>query len=237
MSSTNKTTNYELSQYVGSDKPTYLGDYNSDMLKIDTQMKTNATGISGAVATANTANATANSALSTANTAQTTATTAQTTANTANTTANTALEKSLQNESDILKFNLTDIQDLTLTSQAGGQITQFTGSPLKIATNTDKSIFKIYGSFELTGLSNPPTPQFYIKTGDTGLRPSASYNISPIGTKILYTTGGGTTAVAPLYMRVNTDGTIDILIDSISNMTGCRCIIFPCLYFNADFGD
>lgn len=41
MSSTNKTTNYELSQYVGTDMPTYLGDYNSDMLKIDTQMKAN----------------------------------------------------------------------------------------------------------------------------------------------------------------------------------------------------
>lgn len=42
MASTNKTTNYELSQYVGSDKPTYLGDYNSDMLKIDAGMKANA---------------------------------------------------------------------------------------------------------------------------------------------------------------------------------------------------
>lgn len=41
MSSTNKTPNYELSQYVGTDKPTYLGDYNGDMLKIDTQMKDN----------------------------------------------------------------------------------------------------------------------------------------------------------------------------------------------------
>lgn len=41
MSSTNKTSNYELSQYIGTDKPTYLGDYNGDMLKIDNQMKTN----------------------------------------------------------------------------------------------------------------------------------------------------------------------------------------------------
>lgn len=41
MSSTNKTSNYELSQYIGTDKPTYLGDYNGDMLKIDTQMKNN----------------------------------------------------------------------------------------------------------------------------------------------------------------------------------------------------
>ena len=35
MSSTNKTSYYDLSQYIGTDKPTYLGDYNSDMSKID----------------------------------------------------------------------------------------------------------------------------------------------------------------------------------------------------------
>ena len=41
MASTNKTPNYDLSQYIGSDKPTFLGDYNSDMSKIDTAMKNN----------------------------------------------------------------------------------------------------------------------------------------------------------------------------------------------------
>ena len=35
MSSTNKTVTIELSQYNGTDKPTYLSDYNGDMLKID----------------------------------------------------------------------------------------------------------------------------------------------------------------------------------------------------------
>lgn len=35
MSSTNKTATIELSQYIGTDKPTYLSDYNGDMLKID----------------------------------------------------------------------------------------------------------------------------------------------------------------------------------------------------------
>lgn len=52
MSSTNKTPNYELSQYVGTDKPTYLGDYNGDMLKIDAQMKANADAASNAEASA-----------------------------------------------------------------------------------------------------------------------------------------------------------------------------------------
>lgn len=36
MSSTNKTTHYNLSQYSASDKPTYLVDYNTDMSNIDT---------------------------------------------------------------------------------------------------------------------------------------------------------------------------------------------------------
>lgn len=40
MSSTNKTATIELSQYVGTDKPTYLVDYNSDMLKIDNAIAT-----------------------------------------------------------------------------------------------------------------------------------------------------------------------------------------------------
>lgn len=59
MSSTNKTTNYNLSQYIGTDKPTYLGDYNSDMLKIDTQLKANADSASNAESAAGAAQAVA----------------------------------------------------------------------------------------------------------------------------------------------------------------------------------
>ena len=39
MSSTNKTTNYELSQFISTDKPTWLVDYNTDMNKIDLAIK------------------------------------------------------------------------------------------------------------------------------------------------------------------------------------------------------
>ena len=50
MTATNKTTNYELSQFVGTDRPTWLGDYNSDMSKIDRQLKRNADDIASAAA-------------------------------------------------------------------------------------------------------------------------------------------------------------------------------------------
>lgn len=62
MSSTNKTTNYNLSQYIGTDKPTYLGDYNGDMLKIDKQMKANADSASNATSAAGAAQAVAEKA-------------------------------------------------------------------------------------------------------------------------------------------------------------------------------
>lgn len=62
MSSTNKTANYNLSQYIGTDKPTYLGDYNSDMLKIDTQLKANAESATNAASAAGAAQAVAEKA-------------------------------------------------------------------------------------------------------------------------------------------------------------------------------
>lgn len=40
MSSTNKTTHYDLPQWIGTDKPTFLGDLNGAFATIDTQLYT-----------------------------------------------------------------------------------------------------------------------------------------------------------------------------------------------------
>lgn len=50
MTATNHTKNYSLSQFAGTDRPTWLGDYNGDMAKIDTQLKQNADDIAAASA-------------------------------------------------------------------------------------------------------------------------------------------------------------------------------------------
>ena len=86
-SSTNKTTHYELSQYVSSDLPTYLVDYNGDMSKIDAGI--------------NTAQTTADTASTAATNAQTAAEGAQTTANTAVTNAATADSKAVTANTNI----------------------------------------------------------------------------------------------------------------------------------------
>lgn len=50
MTATNHTKNYNLSQFVGTDRPTWLVDYNGDMAKIDARMKQNADDIASASA-------------------------------------------------------------------------------------------------------------------------------------------------------------------------------------------
>lgn len=50
MTATNHTKNYNLSQFVGTDRPTWLVDYNGDMARIDAQMKHNADDIASATA-------------------------------------------------------------------------------------------------------------------------------------------------------------------------------------------
>nr|UWD62687.1 MAG: hypothetical protein [Bacteriophage sp.] len=50
MTATNHTENYNLSRFAGTDRPTWLGDYNGDMTKIDAQLKRNADAIVSAAA-------------------------------------------------------------------------------------------------------------------------------------------------------------------------------------------
>lgn len=92
MSSTNKTTYYKLSQYIGTDKPTYLSDYNSDMSKIDAGIHD----------------------------VQETATTAKQTAGSAETVAQTALGNTKTNATDIknLQSNVADINASNVTRDA-----------------------------------------------------------------------------------------------------------------------
>lgn len=232
MSSTKKTTNYELSQYVGSDKPTYLGDYNSDMAKIDAQMKRNADGITTVDAKATTAGTNASTALTNAGTAQTTAESAQTTANSANTTATSALSKATTNESKILSlestFNLSDI-----TQYLGANMTfqncTYTAGSIRIATNEDGTVGKIYGNVVI---QNDGTNKVkHILIPNTKLRPDTAFNINPIG--IFASSPGLSEAIT---CAVDTNGNLDFTIFGSATGTG-NVIILPCIYFMKDFGD
>ena len=70
MSSTNKTEHYNLPQFIGSDIPTWLGDFNSAMTAIDNGINAAATSASGAATDAATAQKSANDAANDAAAAQ-----------------------------------------------------------------------------------------------------------------------------------------------------------------------
>lgn len=226
MSSTNKTTNYNLSQYIGSDKPTYLGDYNSDMQKIDTALKNNADNVQSVGSTANTASENANTAL-------TNAQTAQNTANTANTNATQALQKSLQNESDIQKFNLTKFKEYNRNNiiLSRGNLS----NPIvNTATNEDGTIGKIYGSIYIGNTSgNEPLT---IKLPNSDFRPSENINISGICLRSIFTSNG-INDITLNSILIKTNGDIEITLPSNSSIIAMRCIFIASLLFIKNFGD
>lgn len=239
MASTNKTTNYELSQFLGTDKPAWLSDYNTDMSKIDAGMKANADGVSAVNGVAS-ANATAigslqslttdakTSLVSAVNEVNSGVTTAQNTANSANTSANTA-------NTNLSKFNLTEKSILSSTTNKGTIDTSI--SNIQFATDTTNSIFKVYGRLYITNLLNQ-SGTFSIVLGQTSLRPSASYTINT-GAIVSRIYGNPATYsdTVPRNITVNTDGTIT-LTDTLNGQIDVYSIIIPpCLYFNTDFGD
>ena len=90
MSHTNSTANLSLPQFIGTDKPTWLGDINGAFSAIDAYAGTNDAAVSAAASDASSAISQAVAAVNTANTANTTAGNASTTANNAIGVANTA---------------------------------------------------------------------------------------------------------------------------------------------------
>lgn len=237
MSSTNKTTNYELSQFLGTDKPAWLADYNQDMSKIDAQMKLNADSATGADGKAD-ANATAIGTLANLTTTAKTdlvsavneldsdVTTAQNTANSASTAASTA-------NTNIAKFNLTNTSTLTPSTNKGTINTSI--SNVQFATDTTSSIFKVYGRVYITNLQQQ-TGSLNIVIGQTSLRPSTSYTINTGAIVFRQYTDGGVDTV-PRNITIGTDGSVT-LTDTISRSIGEYSVMIPpCLYFNSDFGD
>lgn len=175
MSSTNKTTNYKLSQYIGTDKPTYLGDYNGDMQKIDTQMKANANAASSAQSAAGSAQSKADGVAedmvevksdieqlntdvsglqNSVQTANTTAGQANTAAQNANTTASQALNTAndLSTKLEWVRFNIQ-------TLLGSGQLSGFYSPKLKL--------LNIYNN--ITGLSLADSTPFARITFPAGL--------------------------------------------------------------------
>ena len=220
MSSTNKTTNYELSQYIGSDKPTYLSDYNSDMYKIDAQMKINADNVATAIQGATDAGSLASTANSTATTANTNANTAIANNATTQATLNTFMQKF--NLNTFLTYHTSDV------TISGVSVANDFNVEIAIAKNSDGSIFKVYG---IVNGGTYSTGEINIVLNNTGITVDSPYTIGPAG----WASFNGSDTDMAIYVYVeNNKMTVKWFNTSAVYV---RSTLFPCVYFNADFGD
>ena len=243
MSSTNKTSNYDLSQFTGGDKPAWLTDYNQDMSKIDAGIDAaqDAATAADGKASSNTTKIGDLSYLSTTaktdlvaaiNEVDSTAETATTTAGTASDTANTAALNAANAISGLNKFNLTSHSTLTPTASKGTVSSGFTVA--YFSTDSTSSIFKVYGRVRVD--VGTATGSTVVTLGNTTLRPDEPYTISSAVIMMRHYLNG-TVDMISINLNVSTTGVITT--DSIS-LSGIDYVIMsipPCLYFNTNFGD
>ena len=237
MSSTNKTTNYELPQFLGTDKPAWLGDINPAFSAIDTAMHNNAVKAQKGVDDASTAQTRADNAYTLADSAKTDAGTAQNTANTA-----TASITALAN-----KFNLSDISNATISGS--------NTCTIKLAQSSDGSVFKLYGVLQYNWSTNSTNRSaiagmsgFYgVATGlFLHTAPNSAYIVGYAGYNAVTDNVDGRNWYRPLLVinfAVGTDGQIYLMpIESNEPLRGIdgyinRYNYLSCLYFNDNFGD
>lgn len=242
MASTNKTTHYELSQFLGTDKPAWLGDYNSDMQKIDTGIntaQTTATGADGKADSANTAigslanlnTDTKTDLVSAINEVDTNANTAQGTANDASNTAGSALTK-VNNLAEYL--NLQYQTSLTATI-SGGASPSIASQEMRSSYNNDGSLGKIYGRIDFQKANT--SANITVSLSDTGLRPSTQININSAVIFSPYDSTYHTVTLKSLPLTINTDGTASVTFSSTSSEIGGQLIFTPFVIFAEDFGD
>lgn len=227
MSHTNTTANYNLPQFTGTDKPSWLTDVNGAMTSIDTQMKANADAntttagdlstLTGRVTTAEENITTLGSQLSTtANVASS----ASTTATNANTKV-TALETYL---------NIKTFTDLTVSANRG----TISNSKMKSAINESGSFGKVYGIVDINGAGG--TSPLIITLSDSGLRPATAITINS-GAMVAVYNANGFKYMEVMDMTINTNGTVSISVPSQPDYTIIRCMITPYVIFAKDFGD
>lgn len=260
--STNKTANYELPQFVGTDKPTWLGDFNTAMATIDGGMAKNKSNIESMDSRVSSAEATASqasqnvsalttrvgsvessvsSATTTANNAQSTATTALNTANTANgkadtnTTAITNLTGNVANLKSYL--TLSDTRKLTNPTiiRGGGTIE---AEDIRVALNSDGTAGKIYGRIAIHGQNGYGIVK-YTNTGIMGV--TETFGISPAGVSYANPLSAGYEVdSAQIFINPPATGEASASIEvRMGNWSSGSSITFlmPCIYFFKDFGD
>ena len=264
MSHTNSTTNYNLPQFVGTDKPAWLGDINPAMSAIDTAIKS-------AKDAGDTADGKATQAQATA---ESVATNVGNLTNTVSTLGNTVTAQggdintnalNIQKNTNAIKsvaehFNLTDFTSATMSDKkslsALSNYVDFDQLNLTLAQNEDGSIFKLYGVVNVargaTSTAEFPKTAVPGLTGHYGIPTGLYLKSAPSSAFIVQ--GGAIdvvqqrhTNIIPvgiwnLEFSIGSDAQIYIYtngnpIEYFAGQQSWRTFYWACLYFAKDFGD
>lgn len=251
MASTNKTTHYNLSQYVGSDKPTYLVDYNTDMQNIDAGINTtkekadnNESAIgtlenletvvkTDLVSSINEINEIATDNKSNIESLQETVNSQDTTITNNTTHIGQVADLETTEKSNLVgavneileKFNLNNITSYQKANMTvtGGSISSGT---ITVAKNSDGSILKIYGRLRIT-----KTAQTVKVTIQANVNVTEDITVSPLGSENGYTGDNLTSA------QLKTNGDIVLTIYGTPANNTVSAFFYPVLIFAKNFGD
>lgn len=255
MSSTNHTANYNLPQFVGSDKPTWLGDVNQAMSTIDGQMKTNANNIASASGEVSELETRVETAEGTVSSLSTAVTTVQNQANATDGTVNSLTSTVNALVSKLSLGTATSATGSTVISALGSGVTG--SGTMYLSQSEDGSVFKFYGEIRtardatstgsITLQAIPGMTGYYgAPTGLTlATAPSEAYRIVSAGCGYYIDKSSANNVIRNVYattIAVGTNGQIYALAQdsatySQSGASQTR-IYFPAsLYFNTNFGD
>ena len=251
MSATNETTYLNLPQFVATDKPTWLGDFNNAMLKIDNNAATTNNTVSGIPAQIAAVDQKADAAVSTANSAKTTATSAQSTATAAQSTANAAASDIAKVKAYLVELpnrgKKTDSNGISFVNASGASVGvtgKISNVNIQWALNEDGTYGKIYGTFILVNCTIPSGTFARIPANTIPIgKPSALYNVDCAGVSAVVrgTSPNYTmTRLIASYFRINPNGAIDISLSPTEGSTPATQVttfLFPCVYYFEDFGD
>ena len=232
MSHTNSTANLSLPQFIGSDKPTWLGDVNGAFSAIDSYAGTNDAAVAAAASDASSAISQASAAVSTANSANTTAGNASTAANNAVGVANNAVTIAGTVNSKVGLLADLHTTDRTSIVDAINEVKDAEGDLTQLAT-TDKTSLVAAVNEVAQGGGGAQSVRYdsgYIQYSTDGgntwinlinvstpvqLLPAMTSNSSAVGTASTTVTGQSTNA----YQAIDGSGGVIQLGDQNDNIT------------------
>lgn len=126
-------------------------------------------------------------------------------------------------------------ESLTVVPETGISVSADTD--MSLLYNADKDLIKIYGHIKLEG-TMPAGTKVKLATIATGIADTdVAFDILATTGMLKQNDGWHPEIVVPMYLRMQTNGDVDLYYSAGSGYTGVMATFPACIYINKDFGD